>query len=316
MTRETIYADRAERLAFNAAQGARRHDGRGVAYVSADNQYSATGDMSPRYRYSPVHADTAVCCSPSAVRMLAHHISRSILVDSDGVTIGLYGPMSAQLEVGGADVALDDETAYPFENDVRVTVSTAPDTTFALRLRVPGWATEVVLDDTSAAHSRREGDHIVVDRPWSGRDVVTVSFVAEIVEHTALDGSVGFSYGALVFAWPIAATEVSVADYPLPGFHDVEYRPTGRESWHLALPFAEGESGTVGEIVTLTPSVAADPFAQPPVALRLPMYDAFALAVEANPVAEQRVIAELVPFGSTRLRRTTFPRMRVAPAAP
>lgn len=313
LTREGVYADRAERLAFNAAQGARRHDGRGVAYVSADNQYSATGDMSPRYRYSPVHADTAVCCSPSAVRMLAHHISRAVLHDPDGLTIGLYGPMSVSAMVDGAPVAVHVETEYPFENSISVTVGVDTDARFALRLRVPGWATTATLDEHSASHSRRDGDHLVIERTWHGSTVVRVTFEAQVTEHVALDGSVGLSYGALIFSLPIDAEERVVADYPRDGFHDVEYRAVGRESWHLAIPFADGEASAAVEVVRLSDTVPDDPFASPPIALRAPVYDAFALAVEANPVAEPRITAELLPFGATRLRRTTFPRLRVLP---
>lgn len=309
LTGDGVYADRAERLAFNAAQGARRHDGRGIAYVSADNQYSATGDMSPRYRYSPVHADTAVCCSPSAVRMLAHHVSRAVLRDGDAVTIGLYGPMAVTTTISGTGVSLQVDTLYPFDNAVRITVDVDADTRFALRLRVPGWATAAHLDEASDEHARRDGDHLVVDRAWSGRVVVEVKFDATVRETVAIDGTVGLTYGALVFAFPIETHEAIVGDYPLEGFHDVEYRAAGRESWHLTLPIAEGAVAGAAQVVSRGAGAPADPFAEPPIALRLPLYDALALAVEGNPVAEPLISAELLPFGSTRLRRTTFPRI-------
>jgi DUF1680 family protein len=307
LTRDGVYADRAERLALNAAQGARRHDGRGIAYVSSDNQYSATGDMSPRYRYSPVHADTAVCCSPSAVRMLAHHISRAVLRDSDGLTVGLYGPMNVAVEVNGSAVELEIDTQYPFENVVRVVVEAAAPVPFTLRLRVPGWATDAVLDAATSADARREGDYLVIDRSWSGRTELELRFEAQVVEEGALDGTIALSYGALVFALPIDAHEESVGNYPLAGFHDAEYRPVGRESWHLKFLAPKGEVAPSVEVVRRGDSRPADPYADPPVVLRIPMYDALALAVEGWPVAEPRITAELLPFGSTRLRRTTFP---------
>ena len=312
LTRVGVYADRAEILALNAAQGARRHDGRGIAYISSDNQYSATGDMSPRYRYSPVHADTAVCCSPSAVRMLAHHISRAVLRDPDGLTVGLYGPMNVAVEINGGAVDLEIDTQYPFDNLVSIVVETAAPLPFALRLRVPGWATDAVTDAATAAHSQRDGDYLVVNRSWAGRTELEIRFEAQVVEEEAVDGTIGLSYGGLVFALPIDAREETVGGYPLGGFHDVEYRPVGRESWHLKFLAPKGDIASLVDVVRRGENRPANPYADPPVVLKLPMYDALALAVDGNPVAEPRVTAELLPFGSTRLRRTTFPSLQRA----
>jgi hypothetical protein len=164
-----------------------------------------------------------------------------------------------------------------------------------------------VLDAAMSASARRDGDYLVIDRSWAGRTELELRFEAEVVEEEALDGTIALSYGALVFALPIDAHEEPVGDYPLAGFHDVEYRPVGRESWHLKFLAPKGEVASAVEVVRRGASQPADPYADPPFLLQIPMFDAFALAVEGWPVAEPRITAELMPFGSTRLRRTTFP---------
>lgn len=83
---EVTVADHIERLAFNAAQGARLPDGTGLAYLSQDTRlearasrpdsYSHLHATAGRFKYSCTHEDIACCCNPNAVRLLPHYISR------------------------------------------------------------------------------------------------------------------------------------------------------------------------------------------------------------------------------------------------
>ena len=62
-----------------------------------------------------------------------------------GVYVNLYLSNSATLKVGGKEVALTQQTNYPWDGDVRLTVDKNKAGLFALKLRIPGWVQNCVL---------------------------------------------------------------------------------------------------------------------------------------------------------------------------
>ena len=62
-----------------------------------------------------------------------------------GVYVNLYLSNSATLKVGGKEVALTQQTNYPWDGDVRLTVDKNKAGLFALKLRIPGWVQNRVL---------------------------------------------------------------------------------------------------------------------------------------------------------------------------
>ncbi len=62
-----------------------------------------------------------------------------------GVYVNLYLSNSATLKVGGKEVALTQQTNYPWDGDVRLTVDKNKAGFFALKLRIPGWVQNRVL---------------------------------------------------------------------------------------------------------------------------------------------------------------------------
>ena len=51
----------------------------------------------------------------------------------------LYGSGTATLKVNGKDVVLRQETNYPWEGDITMTIDKNKAGDFGLRIRIPGW---------------------------------------------------------------------------------------------------------------------------------------------------------------------------------
>lgn len=303
LTGEARYADRGEWLLFNAAQASRAADGRTIGYICADNQYDATLATGPRWDYSPTHDDAAVCCNPSAARLLAHHVSRMVTRSENGLRVGFYGPVTVGTEVGGVAVDLTIDGDYPFDENITITVTTSAPVAFPLELRIPDWARhgDVACDDMQWETTRP--GHVEIDRLWEGTTEVTVSLGAEIEMVRAIDGTCAMRRGPLLFALGIPADSTARRSYPLEGFADIDHVPAPDARWAHA--WCLDPADPAAAVVDVRHSEVGTPWLDPPVAITATVLDASPVpdGVSGSP----STTITLVPIGCTTLRRTTFP---------
>ena len=281
------WADRAEWLFFNAAQGARHPSHPAIAYLKTDNSTSMTGPLRPddpqdpenpqiRYKYSPVHQDVAVCCAPNAGRIAPYYMKAAWLRSAAGVVAVLYGASELQTHINGVAVAIRQVTNYPFELELTFTVNVAEPVTFTLSLRKPAWAQGCHLNGVEPYQD--DGDLLHVRRHWQGGEQFVLRFATEVMINPWGDDEAFVSYGPLLFALPLDGESRLGREYA-PGFGDRYYQ--------LATPL--GEPGSLE-----------------PCALRLQRHPFCsehpwdALTLHGS--------RELVPLGKTILRKVTFKR--------
>lgn len=84
------------------------------------------------------------CCPPNIARMLSQVQEYHYVTSEDAIWCGLYGANKARFRLkNGADITLRQETNYPYEGDIRFTVTEVHQKgSFLLKLRIPSWATE------------------------------------------------------------------------------------------------------------------------------------------------------------------------------
>jgi hypothetical protein len=298
------FGDRVERVWFNAAQGARTPDGRAISYLTPDNRLRCDGRSldgtrdEPRNKFSPTHADVAVCCNPNATQVAALFV-RGMWMRRGADTLAalLYGPCRVSTTVAGVKVEIDERTSYPFEHVVEMGVSPERDVEFSILLRDPEWSRGTTVACPGARFAR-EGDYWRVTKRWTAGDTVRVTFVPAVREVPAVNGEVALQYGALVFAKPIASTKSVTKTYPIAGFEDTHYVPAPGEPVDLRLRAEARWTGFGLTPVQLSSGPDLQrPFDTPAVALRGQM-----LGANGTPVD-----VELVPMGNAPLlRRVTF----------
>lgn len=316
LTGEARFGDLAERLVFNGAMGARKKDERAIAYSSAPNMFlatkgSATESCLPYYTvYTPCLF--AACCPAQSLRLVPAYLQGAVMrANADDLAVVAYGPYEVRAEVGGVAVRIASETAYPFEEKVRLRVI-APGWKGNLRLRRPSWATSVRLTSAGkSVSSREESGWLVVSSNWS-EAALSVEFGVEpkivaVSEDGRTESTYSVERGPLVFARAIPAVWSETAPVapssPLPtGWSWHEARPEKPVTRH-ELPAAVISGAE--KIRVVRSESGGYPWENPPVRLRVCLCPSGADCSET---------VELVPYGTTTLRETAFCVRREAPA--
>jgi len=176
LTGKAEYADEMERVLYNSALSPMDLDGSRFCYC---NPLARLGpevrllnhDTPERWR-----THTCYCCPPQVARTLAGLHEWAFGWDDGSLWVHLYGSSCVDMELPGRDrLALDIQTDYPWNGTVRLRVDQAPAAEFALRLRVPGWASgATVAVNGGLAEDAIAGEYVVLRRQWQPGDTVTL----------------------------------------------------------------------------------------------------------------------------------------------
>ncbi|MEL7449014.1 MAG: hypothetical protein AAFN78_07375, partial [Pseudomonadota bacterium] len=127
----------------------------------------------------------------------------------------------------------------------------------------------------------------VVNRRWKGKTTLDLTFVREVrtLEHPS--GTIALAHGPLLYALPIAHTEIEGTSYGQPSFNDVYAKPAEpvNKDWQLS-------KETLFELIAFEDSA---PFESR--ALKCKLYDQR---------QDREVAVSLVPMGGTVLRQVSF----------
>ena len=296
--------DKVEWIWFNAAQGSRLPDGSAISYLTSDNRLHCDG-LAPDVKsdrsnkFSPTHADVAVCCNPNAANVAALYVRGMWMRHADGLAALLYGPCRVATTVCGVRVQIEESTSYPFDNAVDMEIHPESEVEFPILLRDPAWSNGTTVR-CEGAEIRREGAYWTVTKKWRAGDTVTLRFTARVEEVATVNGEVGLRYGALLFAQAIEAHKTVTKTYPVPGFEDSYYLPVAGKPEALALPAASRwRAFGFRAVKGVNGANPLRPFDEPVVRLEGKL-------IRQTDGAE--VAVELVPLGNApTLRRVTFP---------
>lgn len=122
------------------------------------------------------------CCATNIVRTLPSIGGYQYAVkDGDGIWTHLYIAGQASVNVDGGTVGLKQETNYPWDGNVKITVNVPAPTAFTLHLRIPAWAAgaSATVNGSGAGGAPVQG-YLPVSRTWSDGDVVQLTLPMNI----------------------------------------------------------------------------------------------------------------------------------------
>ena len=238
LTGEGRFADILELVLYNSLLSGISLDGKKFFYT---NPMRVLKDQ-PDLRWSRTREPyiECFCCPPNAVRMIAEVNSYAYSVSngeraSDGaVWVNLYGASVLDTKLpNGAKIVLEQETDYPWEGHVKITIRSTEAPKFALMLRIPGWAdgAAVMVNGETAVVEAIPGEYCEISRAWSAGDTVEIEIpmaprlleANPFVEETL--NQVAIQRGPVVYCLESADLPegVRVLDIHIPA--DIELRP-------------------------------------------------------------------------------------------
>ncbi|MDG3007875.1 glycoside hydrolase family 127 protein [Paludisphaera mucosa] len=209
------YADVVERSLYNGVLAGVALDGRRFFYV---NPLESDGGHHRADWFS------CACCPPNVTRTLAALGGYAYAVDAEALWVNLYIQGSVKASFNGHAAVVDVETDYPWDGKVTLKPKVDGPTTFALRLRVPGWCqgATVAVDGEPVSSPPVERGYLVVARTWKPGDVATLDLpmpvrrVAANPNVEADAGRLALQRGPIVYCVEAVDNEADLASLYLP----------------------------------------------------------------------------------------------------
>ncbi len=176
LTGEARFADVMEQVLHNSAISTMDIDGTSFCYTNplARSDWTPVLSQDSAQRWSEFKC---YCCPPQVARTLAQTHEWAYAFSDDGVWVNLYGSSVLDTELPGlGGVKLTQETDYPWDGTITITMDAAPQAEMALRLRIPGWADSATIsvNGEDAESAAVPGTYAVLKRRWRAGDTVTL----------------------------------------------------------------------------------------------------------------------------------------------
>jgi DUF1680 family protein len=131
------------------------------------------------------------CCPPNVVRTIAEVGDYACSISEKGLWFHLYGGNIVNTTLAdGSRLTVEQETAYPWEGNIRFSIKSAGSKAFSMFFRIPGWATKAVLkvNGKGADVVLNPGSYAELNRKWKAGDQVELSLPmdAQLVEANPL----------------------------------------------------------------------------------------------------------------------------------
>jgi hypothetical protein len=211
ITGDNTYMDALERMTFNALPAQTSDDYNMRQYLQMPNQVMVTGgdyDFSYCERLSNVFGARTgwYCCLANMHQGWVKYVSHLWYATPDnGLAALVYGPGKVTAKVGkGNTVSINEETSYPFENTINLTITLPEKDTFPISLRIPKWCTEAFISLNGIRLQTVKGNQVVrIEREWKNNDKLKLEFPMQVFTSNWGKNSRAIERGPLVYALKI-----------------------------------------------------------------------------------------------------------------
>ena len=185
LTGDSKYIDVLERSLYNGALAGISLGGDRFFYV---NLLESKGDHHRQEWYG------CACC-PSQLSRFLPSIGNYIYASSDdALWVNLYIGNTGQIRIGETDILLTQETDYPWDGSVKLTISTSQPLEKEIRLRIPNWCKTYDLSINGKRINVSEEKGYAVIKDWKSQDVIALDMDMP-VEIVAADPHVKENFG-------------------------------------------------------------------------------------------------------------------------
>lgn len=187
-TGDAKYIDVLERALYNGVPSGVSLSGDKFFY---DNPLESMGEHEREHWFG------CACCPGNVTRFMASVPHYMYATQGDDIFVNLYIQGNAEIPLEGDTVNIRQESNYPWDGAVKLTVNPEKEKKFALRLRIPGWAQnspvptdlysftdksenyKLMINGKEVKPSVENG-YAVVNRDWKAGDVVELQLPMQI----------------------------------------------------------------------------------------------------------------------------------------
>ncbi|HUW60488.1 MAG TPA: beta-L-arabinofuranosidase domain-containing protein [Candidatus Bathyarchaeia archaeon] len=217
LSADSRVADAIELATLNTVLGYEHPSGRWCTYDTPMDGKRAASAHTIVFQ-SRVGTPELNCCSVNGPRGLGLISEWGVLGDTTGLYLNYYGPGAITASIGDTAWRFQQETTYPADGKISITVDPGKATTLPLYLRIPEWSTE-----TSAAVNGQPiagaapGTYLKIAREWKQGDVIELNLDMRLRAMRG-DGNVEFKTslfkGPLLLAFDQKHNQIEPADMP------------------------------------------------------------------------------------------------------
>lgn len=184
-TGDSKYIDVLERSMYNGALAGISLTGDRFFYV---NPLESKGDHHRQEWYG------CACCPSQLSRFLPSIGNYIYATSQNALWVNLYIENTTQVAIDDSDLTLRQETNYPWDGSVKLTVSSSKAIQKEIRLRIPGWCQNYTLSvNGEPLDSPQEKGYAIIN-DWQSGDVITLDMDMPVEVVTAdplVKGNIG-----------------------------------------------------------------------------------------------------------------------------
>ncbi|WP_345211327.1 beta-L-arabinofuranosidase domain-containing protein [Mucilaginibacter gynuensis] len=222
ITGDVNYADRLEKIAFNALPAQVADNLTDRQYFQQANQVMLTRQT---HNFDVNHAGTDVCyglltgypCCTSNMHQGWPKFTQNLwyATADKGIAALIYSPSEVKAKVAnGTEIFFKEETNYPFDEGIRFTLTLDKKTksvNFPFQLRIPAWCKKGSVKINGQVYKEAEGNQLVtISREWKNGDVVELNLPMHIFTNTWKENSVSVERGPITYALKIEGTSKQI----------------------------------------------------------------------------------------------------------
>jgi DUF1680 family protein len=223
--KESKYADVMELALYNGVISGVSQDGKRFFY---DNRLMVHPERVKFGGQKPLERQKwfgCACCPPNIARLLASLGQYIYSVSKKSVYVHLYAAGEAKVDVSGKAITLKQQTNYPWEGSVVLTIDPEAEAIFEMALRLPAWcqkASVKVNGKRFVVKGNVKKGYLRISRSWKKGDQVELDLempIERIESHPTVRhncGMIALKRGPLVYCIEEVDNGADIADLRLP----------------------------------------------------------------------------------------------------
>ncbi|WP_299713703.1 beta-L-arabinofuranosidase domain-containing protein [uncultured Tenacibaculum sp.] len=183
---ESKYADIIELVMYNSALSGISLSGKEYFYanplrmVNNTRDYDAHKDVTETPERKPYLE--CFCCPPNLVRTIARVSEWAYNLSENGLVVNLFGSSVLDTKLlDGSSIKVTQETNYPWEGSINLTIDECKSDAFEILVRIPEWVNNasISINGETVTAEIISGTYAILNREWNAGDVITINLPME-----------------------------------------------------------------------------------------------------------------------------------------